>query len=50
MVAKRREQAKTSRSERLRRRHLDGSFARLPPLNVNIVVEWKGMFAEGTVV
>ena len=34
MVAKRREQAKTSRSERPRRRHLDdGSFARLPPVN-----------------
>ena len=33
MVAKRRERAKTSRSERPRRRHLDdGSFVRLPPV------------------
>ena len=33
VVAKRREEAKTSRSERPRRRHLDdGSFARLPPV------------------
>ena len=37
MVAKRREQAKTSRSERPRRRHLDdGSFARLPPVMFTI--------------
>ena len=41
MVAQRREKAKTSRSERPRRRHLDdGSFARLPP------VQWK--FPKGT--
>ena len=35
MVAKKHEQAKTSRSERPRRRHLDdGSFVRLPPVTV----------------
>ena len=34
----RREQAKTSRSERPRRRHLDdGSFARLPPVKQQII-------------
>ena len=39
VVAKRREQAKTSQSERPRRRHLDDvSFARLPPV-VNTVVK-----------
>ena len=37
MVAKRREQAKTSRSERPRRRHLDdGSFVRLPPVFIKL--------------
>ena len=39
---KRREQAKTSRSERPRRRHLDdGSFARLPPVIFTILQKHK---------
>ena len=43
MVAKTHEQAKTSRSERPRRRHLDdGSFVRLPPVNINSSREYTG--------